>query len=158
MKKTTKWDGISYSSVEENEKQLLRSCLLDAFRELVEAANTQDIDVDCRRSAELMKDLSSELSKDIAGIATLGLSIALHNSPEQYDKLKFQLPFAYAELVNSDSLLSDLIKIDDEVRAKHNLPPQEANDDAGESALSDNSTPNEEKPDNTAHSSRFFRR
>ena len=158
MKKTTKWDTLSYASVEGNEKQLLRSCLLDAARELTEAATTRDLDVNCRKNAELMKNLSSETSKSIAGIATLSLSIELHRSPEQYDKLKFHLAFAYQEWVRSDSLLSDLIQIDNEVRAKHNLPPQAEHDDAEESTLSDNSTPSEEKHDNTTSSPCFFRR
>ena len=158
MKKTRKWDSTSYSFIEEKEKKILRSCLLDAVRGLVDATTALDRDVDSRSSSKLMKDLSSELSKEIAGIATLGLSIELHHSPEQYDKLKFQLPFAYAEWVNSDSLLSDLIKIDNEVRTKHNLPPQAENDDAEESTLSDNSTPSEEKHDNTTSSPCFFRR
>ena len=133
MKKATKWDTVSYSSIEEEEKQLLRECLLSGTRELVDATTARDRDVDCHGNAELMQDFSSELSKLIVELAVYSLNIKLHESQEQYDRLKFHLGFAYKEWVRSDNLLSDLIQIDNEVRAKYDLPAQEGNDDAGES-------------------------
>ena len=148
MKKNTKWESIDARANGEEIETIASKFIFNAIREIIDGQLAKGYHADCNKLVGIVKNLGSKTSENIIFIACARLKLELR---DQYDRVKMHIPFVYIKWIAGDSVFSDLVRINNEVRAKHGLDPkiESSGTDENPSSSSNTSNVREEKLSNT---------
>ena len=148
MKKNTKWEIIDTLANKEEIEAIANKFIFSAIYEIIDDKAAKGLYADCNKLVAIVKDLGSDLSEGIMSFACINLKL---EAPDQYDRVKMHIPSVYIKWIAGDSVFSDLMRINNEVRAKHGLEPKTQSSGTGEnpSSSSNSSNAREEKLGNT---------